>query len=365
MRRHSLALAGIVALGISSLTALPASASHAVTIAFPDGGTEFYSPFGGPAAISFAFDLADPPALFHVRLRPVGGTAILKKDYSINPTTQTSPVVKTLLWPALSTENTDRSYEVLVTLEGGGAGPWSAFFVLHPKLVRITEVKPDTFLPWIDDGFKDTTTVRFELAADAVAAEARVFRATASGRCCGASVLTDPLGPLPAGSDTWEWDGRDDLGGNRPKGDYFVRIWADDGAIASVVSTPVEVSIARTYRAKGTKSKPARRFHHLGPSTSTALGGGCLTYESIGNLIVLCQGGKMSVYWRWGLSPSERIVNQSFVLDSSSADCPRKIRSTSHTKHESAFTVNENLNNFRALCSLRTAKIVYSYLQAS
>lgn len=364
MRRRLLALAGTAALGISAFTAAPASAAHAVTIAFPDGNTEFYSPFDGPATITYTFDPADPPALFHVRLRPVTGTAILKKDYSINPTTQTSPVVKTLFWPALSRENTDRSYEVVVTLEGGSAGPWSAFFVLHPKLVRITEVKPDPFLPWIDDDFKDTTTVRFELAAGADA-EARVFRATASGRCCAAQVRTEHLGSLPAGPNTWEWDGGNDLGEDQPKGDYFVRVRADDGLIASALSNPTKVSIARTYRAKATKSKPARRFHHLGPSTSTALGGGCLTYESIGNLIVLCQAGKMSVYWRWGLSPAERIVGQSFVLDSSSADCPRKIRSTSHTKHESAFTVNENLNNFRALCSLRTAKIVYSYLQPS
>src|SRR5919204_1065616 len=198
MGRRLLALAIVAALGIATLTALPASATHAVTITFPGGNTEFYSPFGGPATIAFAFGGGDPNALFHVRLRPVGGTAILRKDYSIDTTSQTSPVVKNLSWPSLTAMSGDRSYEVDVTLEGGGAGPWSGFFVLHPKLVRLTDIRPDPFLPWIDDGHKDTTKVSFTLAADATT-EARVFAATSGGRCCAARVLTEPLGSRLAG----------------------------------------------------------------------------------------------------------------------------------------------------------------------
>ena len=361
MRKRLLALAGTMALGISALTALPASAAHTVTIVFPGGGAEFYSPFDGPATITVTIDPADVDDSFKARLRPTGGTVIASTEFFVDSDDPDGAHEATFSWPALSVSN-PKQYDVAVYRDGAQIAVES--FFLYPKLVQITEVKPNPFLPWIDDGIKDTTTVSFDLAVGADA-EARVFRATTSGRCCAGQVLTEPLGSLPTGGNTWEWDGRDDLGANQPKGDYYVRIWADDGAIASAVSNPSKVSIARSYRAKATDSKPARRYHHLGPSTSTALGGGCLTYESIGNLIVLCQAGKMSVYWRWGLSSAERIVSQSFVLDSSSADCPRKIRSTSHTKHESAFTVNENLNNFRALCSLRTAKITYSYLQAS
>jgi hypothetical protein len=354
MGRRLLALAGVAAFGIAALTALPASAAHAVTITFPDGNTEFYSPFGGPATIAFTFDGGDPNALFHVRLRPVGGTAILRKS---------SPVVKNLSWPSLTAVNGDRSYEVIVTLEGGGAGPWSGFFVLHPKLVRLTDIKPDPFLPWIDDGYKDTTKVSFTLASDANA-EARVFAATSGGRCCAARVLTEPLGSRLAGANSWTWDGRDDGGAHLPKDAYFVKIWADDGVIGSSVSNAMKVTIARTYRAKATKSKPARNYHHLGPSSPTALGGACLTLISVGNLLIICQSGAMSVYWRWGLSDSERIVGQSFVLDGTEG-CPRKIRSTSHTKHQSEFRVYENIDNFGATCSLSIARITYSYPKPS
>ena len=363
MGRRLLALAVVAALGVAGLTAHPASAAHTVAITFPNGNTEFYSPFGGPARIEFTFDGGDSNALFHVRLREVGKTAILKKDYSINTTSDTSPVVKNLSWPSLTTVNGDRSYQVIVTIEGGGSGPWDAFFVLHPKLVRLTDIKPDPFLPWIDDGYKDTTKVSYTLAADADA-EARVFAATAGGGCCAGRVLTDPLGSRPAGPNTWTWDGRDDGGLNLPKGDYFVKIWADDGAIGSAVSNAMKVSIARTYRAKATKSKPARNYHHLGPSSPTALGGACLTLISLGNLLIICQSGAMSVYWRWGLSDSERIVGQSVVLDGIEG-CPRKIRSTAHTKHQSEFRVVENIDNFGATCSLSIARITYSYPKSS
>jgi hypothetical protein len=363
MRKRLTALAGATAVGIAVLTAPPASAAHAVAIAFPGGNSEFYSPFEGPATVTFTIDQSDVDDTFKIRLRPTGDPAVYSESVFINAQDAAGSKVVDFDWPAISVSSATQ-YDVAVYRDGSAVEVQS--FFLRPKLVRITEIKPDPFLPWIDDNYKDTTTVSFALAADADV-EARVFQATATGKCCADLVRTEALGALSAGPNAWVWDGQGSgaFAGNLPKGDYFVRIRADDGVIASAISSPVKVSIARTYRAKATRSKPARNYHHVGPSTPTALGGGCLTYVSVGNLIVLCQGGKISVYWRWGLSSEEKIVKQSFVLDSSPADCPRKIRSTSHTKHESAFTVNEDLSDFRALCSLSTAKITYSYLQAS
>jgi hypothetical protein len=365
MRKRTLALTGSVAVGLTLLTAVPAAAAHTVTIAFPGGNSEFYSPFAGPATVTFTIDPSDVDDTFAIRLRPTGGSVIHSESVFVNAEDPSGTKVVDFDWPALSVANATQ-YDVAVYRDGAAVAVQS--FFLRPKLVRITDVSPDPFLPWIDDGYKDTTTVSFSLATDADA-EARVFQATGTGKCCSTLVLSDTSGlsSLSAGANTWTWDGQGSgtYAGNLPKGEYYIRIWADDGALGSAISNPFKVTLARTYREKATKSKPARNFHHQGPSTATALGGGCLTYISVDNLVILCQSGKMSVYWRWGLGSDEKIVNQSFVLESSNEDCPRKIRSTSHTKHESAFTVNEDLADFRALCALSTAKITYSYLQAS
>jgi hypothetical protein len=365
MRRRLFALTGSAAIVIALLTAMPASAAHTVAIAFPDGNSEFYSPFGGPATVTFTVDPSDVDDTFKIRLRPNGGSVIHSEEVFVNKEDLDGTTVVEFDWPALSVSN-PRQYDVAVFRDGAEVAVQS--FYLRPRLVQITDIKPDPFLPWIDDGYRDTTTVSFTLAADADA-EARVFQATGTGKCCADLVRTDTAGltGLSAGENVWVWDGQGSgaFSGTLPKGDYFVKIWADDGAIASVISKPMKVTIARTYRATATKEKPAKNYHHIGPSSSTALGGGCLTYVSVGNLIVLCQAGKISAYWRWGLSSAERIEKQSFVIDSTAEDCPRSIRSTSHSKHESVFTVNEDKPDFRALCSISTAKITYSYLEPS
>ncbi len=67
----------VAALAVSLLTAAPASATVAVeSITFPNLGSEFYSPFSGPASIKFTFDGTEPDATFGVRIRPAGGTAV-------------------------------------------------------------------------------------------------------------------------------------------------------------------------------------------------------------------------------------------------------------------------------------------------
>jgi len=72
----------------------------------------------------------------------------------------------------------------------------------------------------------------------------------------------------------------------------------------------------------------------------------------------------VSVYWRWGLSSVERIERASFVLATVDG-CPRSIRRTRHTKHESFFTMNEDLVGAAGNCYLVSAKITYSYPKAS
>jgi hypothetical protein len=233
---------------------------------------------------------------------------------------------------------------------------------LRPPLVSITGATPNPFFPWIDNGHKDATNVRFDLAADA-AAQARVFRPNGAGKCCGALVRNDDLGSFTAGNRNWIWDGTNDNGDNLGKGSYFVRISADDGVVAPALSKAMKVTIARTYRATTTRSKTANAYHHVGPVTPLVLGGDCIVYRS-SSLQVLCQGGRVSVYWRWGLASDERIERASFVLDTVEG-CPPSIRRSGHTKRESSFTMNESLPGAAGDCRLVTARITYSHPEQS
>jgi len=358
MRTRFLVVGVAMALGIGLLSASPAAATYTVeSITFPGGNSEFYSSFSGPASVKFAFNGTENDATFELRLRPAGGTAIRKKTVLVDADDPDGFQIKTFNWPALSV-NSPRTYVVAVYRNRTLVA--SESFFLRPRLVTITSVTPDPFLPWIDDLYKDETHVGFALAADA-AAEARVYRPKTTGRCCGAIVRNDSLGNLSAGNNSWNWDGRDDNGDNLPKGNYFIRIWADDGIVSPVLSNATKVAIARTYRATKTKSKTANAYHHVGPITPLAIGGGCIVFRTAeGRLQILCQSGRVSVYWRWGLASSERIERASFVLDSVPG-CPHTIWRTGHTNHESSFTMNEDLVDAGGNCYLLTAKITYSY----
>lgn len=364
MRKRLLPACAATALTLGLLTAAPAAATiDVVSITFPDGTSTFYSPFSGPATVTFTFDGSENDATYELRLRPEGGSAIHKKQVFIDPDIQTSPLEVGFSWPALSVGSA-RTYQVAVYRNGNLQGSPESF-QLRPPLATITGATPNPFLPWIDDGYKDTTRIRFTLLENADA-QARVFKPNSAGKCCGAKIRNDDLPTLPAGANHWDWDGQGDgaYAGNMAKGNYFVKIWADDGTAAPAVSKALKVSIARTYRATGTKSKKASAYHHIGPVTSLVLGGDCVVFRIDGTLQILCQGGRVSVYWRWGLSTEERIERASFVLETLEG-CPRSIRKTGHTKHASSFTMNEDLVGASGDCHLVTAKITYSYPKAS
>lgn len=349
-----------MALGIGFLTATPAAAAYDATITFPGGDTEFYSPFDGPATIRFDFSPGDPSRLFRARLRPVGGTAVKTQYFAINPASQASPQIRQFSWTALVTV-ADKPYEVLVNPDGQ-ANLAVASFILRPRLVRITSATPNPFFPWIDDGYKDTTNVAFNLAADA-AAEARVFRPNSAGKCCSTLVRSESLGNLSAGSNNWIWDGRNGSGNNLGQGNYFVRIWADDGIVSPALSGAKKVAIARTYRTTATKSKAGTGYHH---TTESALvrGGDCALHQQGGVLQIDCHGSRMSVFYRWALGSAQRIEKQSFVIDDPYQRCPPSRRSAGHTTHESYLTVVDNVSGITS-CHVVTAKITYSYLKAS
>jgi hypothetical protein len=366
MRNRLVPAGAVLALLLGLLTAAPAAAAVPAveSITFPGGFSEFYSPFSGPATIRFTFDGSEEDATFNFRIRIAGGSMVHRKDnVFVDADDPAGFDDEPFKWPALSV-NSARTY--VVTVYRSDVKLASESFLLRPRLATITGITPDPFLPWIEDGYKDDTTVRFTLLENADA-EARVFKANSAGKCCGSRVRDEQLGALSAGSNQWEWDGRGEeaFAGLQPKGNYFVKIWADDGVVAPAVSKPLKVAIARSYRAVKTKSKPARDYHHRSAVTPLVLGGDCYVMRGADDLRILCQGARVSVYWRWGLSGSQRIERASFVVDTQVGSCPSSIRRKGHTKYESRFTVNEDLVGALGDCRIVTAKITYSYPKQS
>jgi hypothetical protein len=356
MGKRLLALGPALGLVLAVLSTSPASAAYDVNITFPNGDNEFYSPFAGPASIEFAnFVPSDPDTTFRVRLRPVGGSAIETRYFSIDPDTQTAPVTRSFSWDALSVQ-TQRDYEVVVN-PNGGAVISSAVFTLDPRLVQITSIKPSPFFPWVPDGYKDTTDVTFKLAASSQPTIVRIYKATLAGKCCGSLVRDDDIGTQVVGTRHYEWDGRDTGGSLLPKGDYFVKIRAEDPANVVRWSRPVEVSIARTYRKLATLQKNGIAFHHTGPVTSYRRGGNCFVTrdETDKDLWITCLSASFTVYWRWSLPNGGRIERASFVyVKVSSSICNAK---KGHTKIDSFLKVG-GVGQFR--CRIDKARITYS-----
>ena len=126
-----------LALVLGLLTAGPAAAVYEdPTITFPDGTSEFYSPFSGPATVTFTFDADSSDATFELRIRPLGGGAIHTKQVFIDPDTQSSPRDVSFSWPALSVTSS-RTYQVAV-YRGGNLQGSPESFLLRPALVSIT-----------------------------------------------------------------------------------------------------------------------------------------------------------------------------------------------------------------------------------
>jgi hypothetical protein len=354
MRKQLLPLGAAMAVALGLLTAAPAAASYAVmSITFPGASGEFYSPFTGPATVTFTFDGSENDATFELRLRLVGGGVVRKKTVFIDPDTQTSPRSIDFSWPALSVTSA-KTYQVAVYRNGTRQGS-PENFLLRPPLVSITGATPNPFLPLIDDGHKDTTKIKFNLVSDADA-EARVFRANSSGKCCGNLVRDDTgLNNLSAGPNEWVWDGKNDLNSEAGVGDYFVRIWADDGVVAPVLSKAFKVSIARTYRARTTLEKSATAYHHVGPVTSYLRGGNCFLTKAQTDLWITCLHAKITIYWRWSLPAGGRVESVSWTFLPLSVPC----RFTKgHTTTDSWMRAGVTSGQMR--CRVDKAKITYS-----
>jgi len=356
MRKRLLPLGAAMAVALGLLTAAPAAASYAVeSITFPDLGSEFYSPFSGPASIKFTFDGTENDATFNVRLRPAGETAIFTKDVFVDADDPAGFQIKSVKWPALSV-NSARQYVVAVYRNKTQIK--SESFFLRPPLVSITGATPNPFLPWIDDDIKDETHISYKLVADSNPTIVKVYAANSQGKCCGAKVFEQPDGSHPAGANQYTWNGRTaEVGGTLlPKGDYFVRITAEDAANVVKTSKPFKVTIARTYRKLAKLQKSATAYHHVGPVTAYLRGGNCFVTDAQTDLWITCLHAKFTIYWRWNLPNGGRIENVSWTFVPISGDICRFTKG--HTTADSWMRAGATSGQVR--CRLDLAKITYS-----
>lgn len=342
-------------LGAGVLMAYPALAAFGAVVQLPPGA--LYSPYGGPATVTFTFDTQDSAAIFTVRLRQPGHGTVKEKDYLVDPATQTSPHPVSFSWKGSSvTSPTD--YVVDVRRQDGGPVITSETFTVLPRLVSELSAKPSPFYPLVQDGYKDVTRTRFSLAVDTVDTVVRVFKDDAYGRCCGTSIRRADLGPLAAGAHRWIWDGTKRDASAAPKGTYFVRVEATDADAVSAVSKAQKVEITGgLIRRTATKKKFGSAYARVADKQQTAIGGDCLVSRSIETHTadILCANAAISVYWKWKLRPGERLESASFVIDGGYYGCHL---TKGHTKTGSILRVYSPPTS---TCFVATAKISYSY----
>jgi len=354
MRKLAFGLAFVLSAGVLfGAPAVAAPDSYGAIVQLPSASAS--SPAGGPVTVTFTFDPGESGAVFTVRIFRPAHPVLKQKNYLVDPATDLSPHDVSFAWPAISVA-TPTNYTIDVRRQGDSTAMDIAVLTVLPTLVSKVSASPATFFPLVDDGYKDKTELSFSLAADTVDTTLHIYRADTYGRCCGAEVQTVAFGPLGHGNHSWSWDGiKNDLT-PAGKGTYFVRIDATDTGAVSMISKALKVVIDRgTIRRSATKTKNGALYARVGSAHPTASGGNCSVWRSAPTAGVLCANAEVTVYYRWGLKPNERVKSVSFKVEHGYYVCTHK---TGHTTAESFIKVHSPP---RASCTIVSATIVYTY----
>ncbi len=354
MRKLAIGLAVVLTAGV--LLGVPAAAapdSYGAIVQLPSNSA--YSPAGGPVTVTFTFDPGESSAVFTVRIFRLGHPIVKQKNFLVDPATDTSPHDVSFSWSDISVA-TSTNYTIDVRRQGDSTARDIAVLTVLPTLVSKVSASPATFYPLVDDGYRDKTDISFSLAADTTDATLHIYRADTYGRCCGTEVQTVPFGPLGHGNHSWSWDGiKSDLS-PAGKGTYFARIDATDTGAVSMTSKALKVMVAHgTIRRSATKTKNGALYARVGSARPTASGGNCAVWRSPPNAGVLCANAEVTLYYRWGLKPNERVKSVSFKVEHGYYLCTHKL---GHTAAESFIKVHSPP---RASCTIVSATIVYTY----
>ena len=365
MKRRAAPVIAALALAITMLTATPALATYTVSsIQFPGGATTFYSPFSGPANFSIDFNdfddpgANDPNATIAFRLRVQGGSTVHTGSVSITPGSEQSPKSVSFSWPALTTSSTTR-YEVAVYR--GGTQLRVRAFTLKPHLVKITSITPDPFFPWINDGYKDTTNISWNLAASSNPVDIEIFAADGGGGCCGALVKSVHYANRVLGNYHFIWGGRDNSNALQPIGDYFIRITATDYG-GQTRSTTARVALERFYRVRRTAVKNGIAFDHTGSRVVHVSGGACSVKKDSAtrDLWIRCRNATFKVFWHWNLPASANITRVGFTLIGIPGFTCGATKG--HTGNDTFLQVGGTGTH---RCRVDKARVTYTYLKAS
>jgi hypothetical protein len=176
--------------------------------------------------------------------------------------------------------------------------------------VKITSISPDPFYPTIDDGFRDTTTIRWDLVANSNPVELIIENSN------GAEVRRRTWANRVAGSYSFIWNGENGSGQVQPEGEYTVIVEAtDSGQVFR--TTQSTVVLDRYFTAKRSRSQNGDAFHHRDTTTVLQSGGTCSVRRltTPHDVRIICADARVRVYWRWTLNePDATIQSQTFTL---------------------------------------------------
>jgi len=366
MKRRAAPVIAALALAITMLTATPAHATYTVSeIAFPNGATTFFSPFSGPAQITFSFnDFTSPPTgtdpnrTFDVRLR-TGGATVHHEFVTITPSSQSSPRTVSFSWPAESV-TTSTTYEVAVY--SGTTLMRRRTFTLKPHLVRVISIKPSPFFPRVVNGYRDTTNVTYRLEATSNPVVIDIFRAATGGGCCGSQVRHQVLSNVVLGTRHFIWNGTDDSDMKVAVGRYFVRITATAFTGQTQSSSNAQVRVALYRRVLKSVVQNGNAFNRRGGTSRLKAGGGCSVARDNAHrdAVISCHDAAVKVFWRWSLPNSAKNKKVSFAL----IRVPGfTCRSTKGITGSDSWLRSGGLGQSR--CRVDKARLSYTYLKPS
>lgn len=320
MKKRSVALVALFTVGIALLTEIPALATYTVSeISFPGGATTFFSPFDGPAQITFSFNDntsaqpgVDPTRTFNVRLRKDGAT-IHSQNVTITPGSETTPQTRSFSWPDESV-TASTSYEVAVY--SGSTLMRRRSFTLKPHLVRIVSISPDPFFPIKVNGYRDTTKITYRLEGSSNPVDIDIFRAAAGGTCCGTQVRHKVLPNVVLGTRQFTWNGTNDSNAKVAVGRYFVRITATAFNGQTQSSAPASVKVALYRRVPRSVVQNGNAFHRRSAVVKLRSNGNCSVVRDNASrdARISCQSARVTVFWRWNLPNSARMKSVSFAM---------------------------------------------------
>jgi hypothetical protein len=306
-RSIPLVLAGALVIGL--LTAGPALASYSASgLVFPHGAVTFYSGFTGPATIEISFnDFTNAQAgqdlatdiQFRLRLKDAT-TSIHTQTVHINPGTQTSPQTYQFTWPALTT-STQKQYEVAVYR--GTTQLRERTFTLKPYLVKITSISPNPFYPTIDDGFRDTLSITYDLVATSNPVE--LIIKNSNGDEVRRFTFLNQIGKTY----TKTWNGENASGQVQPEGIYTVLVQATDSGQVFDQSQS-SVVLDRFFTSTRSKVQQGSNYHHRDPTTVLKAGGTCSVARlaTPQDVRINCTNARVRVYWRWTLTEPQAAI---------------------------------------------------------